>query len=116
MWGVALPDNLSRKTKYFGRPLKLALAYDLWKQGELVKPVNVPESLLTDTVYLGDFGSAIKGGTKVKLKMLSPPDIVFHAPEQFHNVDPSFASDMWSYMCLFIELYLGSLSFCPLGK
>ena len=34
-----------------------------WKQGELVKPVEVPESLLTETIYLGDFGLAIKAGT-----------------------------------------------------
>jgi serine/threonine protein kinase len=33
--------------------------------------------------------------------------IPFRAPERFHNVNPNFASDMWSYMCLFTVLYLG---------
>jgi serine/threonine protein kinase len=110
MWGVTPLDNLSTKTKYekLGRPLKMALPSDLWRQGELVRRVQVPNSLLTDTVYLGDFGLATKVGTDVRHKMLSPLDIIIsHAPEQFHNVNPSCASDMWSYMCLFSELYLG---------
>jgi serine/threonine protein kinase len=63
--------------------------------------------LITDTVYLGDFGLATKAGTDIRHKMPSPLDIIFQAPERFHNVNPSFASDVWSYMCIFIELYLG---------
>jgi serine/threonine protein kinase len=87
--------------------LKIALPSDLWRQGELVKRLEVPKSLITDTIYLGDFGLATKAGTDVRHKKLSPVDIITHAPERFHNVNPSFASDMWSYMCIFLDLYLG---------
>jgi hypothetical protein len=104
MWGITPLDNLDMKTKYrhLGRPQKIALSY-LWRQGELVKTAKVPKSLLTETIYLSDFGMAFKAGTKIERTVLSPT--LFRAPELFHNVDPSFASDMWSYMCLFSELY-----------
>jgi serine/threonine protein kinase len=108
MWDIAPLNNFNTETKYkhLGRPKKIALPSELWKRGELVKPLKVPKTLLRETVYLGDFGMAIKAGTEVKQKVLWP--IVYCAPERFHNVNPSFASDMWSYMCLFTELYLGS--------
>ncbi|KAE9367687.1 kinase-like protein [Stipitochalara longipes BDJ] len=37
------------------------------------------------------------------------------APERFHNINPSAASDMWSYMCVFTELYLGTLPWSIYG-
>jgi serine/threonine protein kinase len=77
---------------------------------ELVKQLEVPKSLITETVYLGDFGTAFKAGTKIKYMVLSP--ISCRAPELFHKVDPSFASDMWSYMCIFARLYLGHTLWC----
>jgi serine/threonine protein kinase len=80
---------------------------NLWKRGELVWPLKVPKSLITDAVYLGNFGMAIEAGTEVRDKVPSPMNIQYCAPERFHNVNPSFASDMWSYMCLFSELYIG---------
>ncbi|KAN0069366.1 Serine/threonine-protein kinase [Elaphomyces granulatus] len=100
--GVSPSTISTRKlnTKYLGRPLKIALPSDLWRQGELVKRLEVPKSLITDTIYLGDFGLATKAGTDVRHKMLSHLNIVFYAPERFHNVNPSFASDMWSYIVL----------------
>jgi serine/threonine protein kinase len=82
----------------------------LWGQGELVSPSEVPKNLLTNTdavSYLGDFGLATKAGTEVRHKMLLPRNIVYYAPERFHNVNSKFVSDMWSYMCLFTHLYLG---------
>ena len=33
------------------------------------------------------------------------------APERLHSADPSLASDMWSYMCLFAALYLDCNAF-----
>jgi len=76
--------------------------------------MEVPESLLAETVYLGDFGLTIKTGTSVSQKVQSPA--VYCAPERFHNADPSFASDIWSYMCLFAELYLGFTPFYGTGS
>ena len=84
MWGVAPLHHLDTKTKYkyLDHPLKIALPSDLWRQGELVRPAKVPTSLLADQVYIGDFGLAIKAGTDVRHKMLSPLQIISHAPER----------------------------------
>ncbi|KAN0086870.1 Protein kinase-like domain containing protein [Elaphomyces granulatus] len=108
MWDVRPLDNFDTETKYrhLGRPQKMALSSQLWKRGELVKPLQVPKAMLKKTVYLGGFGMSIKAGTEVEEKVLWPID--YYAPERFHNVKPSFASDMWSYMCLFAQLYLGT--------
>ncbi|KAN0072296.1 hypothetical protein V8E54_009225 [Elaphomyces granulatus] len=62
--GLATPENLNEGSVMFGStistrklntnflvgPKKLALPSNLWGQGELVKPLEVPKSLLTDTV------------------------------------------------------------------
>lgn len=107
MWGLTPLDNYSTaiKYQYLGRPQKIALSDDIWKQGELVKALVPPQNLLTDNVYLGDFGLSIKAGTAVSVKYQAPGR--YCALERFHNVDLSPASDMWSYMCIFAELYLG---------
>ena len=60
-------------------------------------------SLLGEIVYLGDFGMAIN---EVEDKVLW--SVINCAPEQFHNANPSYASGMWSYIVLFIQLCLGS--------
>ncbi|KAN0067863.1 Protein kinase-like domain containing protein [Elaphomyces granulatus] len=113
MWGVTYPlDNLNTKTnkyKYIGRPKKMALPSNSWRRGELVTPFKVPKRLITDAVYLGGFKMATEAGTEVKDKVPSPVNINYYAPERFHDVNPSFTSDMWSYMCLFSELYLGGV-------
>ena len=104
LWGMKPLNHHDTDTQYelLGRPQKILLR--TWKEGELVRPVKVPESLVTDKIYLGDFGHSIMAGTSVKCQVQSPAG--YCAPERFHNVDPSYASDMWSYMCLFVELYL----------
>ena len=76
-------------------------------------PMKVPEKLRTDTVYLTDFGLAIKAGTSVEYKAQCPVD--YCAPERFHNADPSYASDIWSYMCIFARLYIGCNPFGYFG-
>jgi serine/threonine protein kinase len=107
MWDIAPLDKFNTEAKYelLGLPKKIALSSNLWKPGELVKSLKVPKSLLRETVYLGDFGMAAKAGDEVKTKMLWPT--IYCAPERFHNRNSSFASDMWSYTCLFTQLYLG---------
>jgi serine/threonine protein kinase len=103
MWGITPLDNLNKKAKYecLGRPQKIPIL--AWRPAELVKTAEIPKRFLTETIYLSDFGMAFKAGTKVERMVLTPP--LFRAPELFHNVDPSFASDMWSYMCIFSRLY-----------
>jgi serine/threonine protein kinase len=107
-------DNLSTKTKYkyIGRPKKINLPADSWRKGELVGPLEVPKSLITDAIYLCDFGMATEAGTEAREKEPSPFNTNYIAPERFHNVKPSFASDMWSYMCLFSVLYMGYVPWC----
>jgi serine/threonine protein kinase len=104
--------DLATKYRYFGRPRKISLvdyhgqpAEYLGKPGDLVKPMVVPRNLLTNNVYLGDFGMAIEAGASVNFKPQQP--FQFCAPERFHNVDPSPASDMWSYMTIVVALYTG---------
>ena len=105
--------NTETKHELLGQPQK-ALLHGMWRDGELVKPVDVPESLVTDKIYLGDFGLSIMAGTSVGYKIQSPAS--YCAPERFHNVDPSYASDMWSYMCLFVALYLHYPIFLSTGS
>ena len=113
MWEMHSLSHCDTATKYsyFGRPQKIAL--ESWKRGELVKPIRVHLNLLTSKVFLGDFGLAIKAGTSVEHKEQCPAACC--APERYHGVDPSPASDMWSYMCIFTELYMGITPFFPGG-
>ncbi|KAI1030083.1 hypothetical protein LB504_010308 [Fusarium proliferatum] len=59
----------------------------------------------TGTITLADFGLAVKSGTSLEDKALLPA--IYCAPECIHNIHPSFALDIWSYMCIFAKLYLG---------
>lgn len=106
MWGITPLHNLSRSTKYeaLGRPQKRIIPLDLWKQRELVRPVEVPQGLYTDQLYLGDFGLAIKLGDPMTHDY---PPTKFCSPARFHRKYnyPSFACGMWSYMVIFAELY-----------
>ncbi|KAI1178685.1 kinase domain-containing protein [Nemania sp. FL0916] len=111
-------DDPTLRYQYIGRPRKMLLESAQWKKGELVMPMQADrsfrESMVGDTVSLGDFGIAIKAGTPVKRKFLKPA--IYCAPEVLHGADPSFASDMWSYMCLFAELYCARALFSGAGN
>ncbi|KAF3482360.1 protein kinase domain-containing protein [Arthroderma uncinatum] len=111
MWGMAPLEKFDKATKYklLGRPLKVAIPDEPWREGEVVKPIEVPDDLRTEDFYLGDFGLAMRAGTPVTQQ--GRPPIEYCSPERLHNHDPSFACDMWSYMCIFMQLYLGMLPF-----
>ncbi|KAH7317631.1 kinase domain-containing protein [Rhexocercosporidium sp. MPI-PUGE-AT-0058] len=109
MWEMPLSVaeyDTSTKNQWLGRPKKVFLGDYLWKRGELVEQMTMPLGLLGSKLYLGDFGLTIKDGTSVRIKEQAPYYLC--APERFHGADPSLASDMWSYMCLFAALYLGN--------
>ncbi|KKZ61912.1 hypothetical protein EMCG_03611 [[Emmonsia] crescens] len=117
MWGMVPLHNLSRTAKYeaLGRPLKEAIPYvNLWKQGELVQPIEVPQHLYTEKFYLGDFGLSMKLGDLVIQK--GYPPMPFCSPDRLHRQGPSFACDMWSYMVIFARLYFGYLPFPDQGQ
>ena len=100
--------SLNRSAKYeaLGRPLKQIIPFvDLWKQGELVRPIKIPESLRTEEFYLGDFSLAAK--LDDQMTQHGYPPMQFCSPDRLHRKEPSFACDMWSYMIIFAELYLG---------
>lgn len=97
--------DITTKYELLGRPQKVAIP-ELWKSGELVAPITPQENLVESTIFLGDFGLAIESGTELGFKIQSP--LTFCAPERIHGHNPSFASDMWSYMCIFASLYLNA--------
>ncbi|GAP90915.1 putative CMGC protein kinase [Rosellinia necatrix] len=115
MWEWKHTDNLNMAThcQYLGRPRRLDLSSLLWKPGDLVRPVVIPPKLTGNTVYLGDFGMAARAGAPADVQFQTPAE--YCAPERYHNVNPSSASDMWSYMCIFATLYLGFSPFYGLG-
>lgn len=111
MWGIVPLENLDRAAKYkvLGRPLKMAIPDKPWRQGEVVKPIEIPDDLRTEMFYLGDFGLAMNPDNPVTQP--GRPPIHYCSPERLHNHNPSFACDIWSYMCLFTELYVGFTPF-----
>lgn len=112
MLGMAPLHNLSRTSKYalLGRLLKETIPLEeIWKKGELVRPIEVPTSLCTEEIYLGDFGLAKK--LHDPFTQRGYPSAEFCSPERLHNQDPSPACDMWAYMVIFSELYIGFLPF-----
>ncbi|KOS43244.1 hypothetical protein ACN38_g5868 [Penicillium nordicum] len=114
MWGIEPLDHLPRSAKYeaLGRPLKQMIPVDnLWKQGELVGPVKIPPSLHTKKFHLGDFGLVKKVSDPVTPR--GYPPLQYCSPDRLHRKDPSPACDIWSYMILFSELYLGHVPFSP---
>ncbi|RKK76562.1 hypothetical protein BFJ71_g16905 [Fusarium oxysporum] len=107
MFGLCPLDSHDTTTtyKYIGRPRRMMLPSIRWKPCELVLPMAPQKELVTDDILIGDFGLAIRSGTSVGQKVQSPA--IYCAPERVHGTDPSFASDIWSYMCVFAELYGG---------
>lgn len=108
MWGMAPLDGLSRTAKYkaLGRPLKQKIPFvDLWKEGELVSPIKVFWDLRSEKFYLGDFGLSKKLSDDPITQHGYPP-MHYCSPDRLHKEEPSFACDMWSYMCVFTMLYL----------
>lgn len=106
--GIIPLDAYDKKKKYelLGRPKKDCVQSHEG-EGEIVRPAVFPGNLLSGSVSIADFGISIKAGTSVNHKPQSPRG--FCAPERLHDRDPSAASDMWSYMCIFSKLYLGHL-------
>lgn len=116
MWGMTPLHKLSRGAKYeaLRRPLKMSIPFvELWKYGELVRPMKIPDNLRTEKFYLADFSLAMKIGDEPSYGF---PPMQSCSPDRLHGQDPSAACDMWSYMILFAELYLGYPPFPELGN
>ncbi|KAI3398937.1 hypothetical protein diail_8260 [Diaporthe ilicicola] len=108
--------SVNERYQLLGRPRK---AKALWEEdpktgkdvilGELVAPATFPPALVGSDAYLCDFGILVPAGTSVPNKLQL--QLGYCAPELFHNMEPSFASDVWSYMVLFLYLYTERLVF-----
>ncbi|DAA75434.1 TPA_exp: Uncharacterized protein A8136_1831 [Trichophyton benhamiae CBS 112371] len=105
--GIAPMKNHTKKYKYelLGRPLKLQ--FEIWKSAQQVIPLKVPVELQQDTFYLGDYSLAINVGEQVTREREGRPPMRYCSPERLHGFPPSTACDMWSYMCVLSEFYLG---------
>lgn len=79
------------------------------KAGDAVLPAEFPLHRLESHVVLSDFGLLLRDKSPVedRLKGATP----YIAPERHHGYDPSPASDMWSFMIMFVYLYLGRHAF-----
>lgn len=78
--------------------------------GHRVVPVSFPRQKLRSEVCLADFGILLPADKPtVRYKLQGTPEYL--APERFHDHDPSPASDMWSFMVIFVYLYLGKFAF-----
>ena len=100
-----------RKYEILGRPLKTWAEWDNKvnrRSGDLIRSIKVPERLLQETIYLGDFGMAFKIG-EPRHQVMHP--MRYCAPERLHGIPPSPASDMWSYMCILSYLFFGKHQF-----
>lgn len=75
------------------------------KEGQLVMPIVLHNSIIQENITLADFGLAIKSSTLVEYKIQLP--IIYCALERIYNINPSFTSNIQSYIYIFAELYLG---------
>ncbi|KAF5587536.1 CMGC kinase [Fusarium pseudoanthophilum] len=53
---LPLNSSVSAKYKQIGRPRKMKLWTEQWKEGELVMPMKPKDELIGDSIVLGDFG------------------------------------------------------------
>ena len=107
------------KYQKFNRPLRTSIPYlqpALWKQGEFVQPAEIPVELRTDDFFLGDFGISTKLNDPTFQVQGGYPPVQYCSPERLHGELPSLACDMWSYMVVFSELYLGLPLFLGVRK
>lgn len=97
MWGMSPLHDQDRSAKYraFRRPLKQPIPFvdDLWKRGEFVSPMVIPETLRTEDFYLGDFGLAMK--TSDSQVQRGHPPSQFCSPDWKGQCDRSDALDEW---------------------
>ncbi|KAL1996478.1 hypothetical protein VTN49DRAFT_8078 [Thermomyces lanuginosus] len=118
LWGISPLRDLPRHAKYdlLGWPVKRPIPDPLDesrkqpKPGEIVLPLEVPDHLRTDQLYLSDFSLAMHVDDTTVPQMGFPPEY-FCSPDRLHLKHPSLACDMWSYMVIFSQLYVGCSPF-----
>lgn len=95
----------SERYKQVGRPQKFPLPTCdfVWRPGDLVAPIEWPSSMVGKTAFLGDFGLMKRADSPVTDDYLPP--LTCCPPELLHKgFEPTYASDMWGFMCIFHTL------------
>lgn len=98
----------SERYKQVGRPKKFPLPECdfVWRPGELVAGLTWLPHMVAKTAFVGDFGLT-KSACSPLLDHNLPPE-TFCPPELVHEgFDPTYGSDMWSFMCIFHLLITG---------
>lgn len=118
LWGVKpeFAQKLASDPSYHARASTPKVRHKVdWKRqgkpvyGHRLLPLKFPPESISDKVYLSDFGLTHRVGTPVGYKLQGV--LKFISPERFHDADPSPASDMWSFMVVFVHLYLEMTAF-----
>ncbi|XP_063933831.1 serine/threonine-protein kinase PRP4 homolog [Zophobas morio] len=100
-----------KAVKVYSRQILIALR-TLKKSGIIhadLKPDNMLVSAAQNSLYVCDFGSALKAGESSLTPYLVSR--YYRAPEVILGLPYSFEIDMWSAACCFYELYTGSFLF-----
>ncbi|KAI0103941.1 kinase-like protein [Nemania sp. FL0031] len=112
MWDLEPITEWSNTKIYneIGRPQKVRLLNDENRHfADLVGDWNIERNfkstLLRPSLSLGDFSHAVVAS---EAKQSTQWPLTFCAPERYHGQEPSFASDMWGFMLIFVQLYCGS--------
>lgn len=101
---MADPKKIGFKTRWKGKD-----GEEITASGERVLPARFPQDSIGDKIFLSDFGNTVKAGTSVSDNSMGVQK--FLSPDRFHGHDPSPGSDMWSFMVVFIYLYIGRYPF-----
>lgn len=106
LWTLCLPDDYGPSTRYryLGTPKKKPVDWSPLRRGDLVLPMEPRPSMIGNDIVLADFGKTARVGTVVAGPKLQAP-VEYCAPERLHGVDASPASDIWSFMCVLVELW-----------
>lgn len=98
----------SERYKQVGRPKRFPLpeCSFIWRPGELVAGLSWPPHMVANAAFVGDFGLTKSACSPLADDNLTPE--MFCAPELHHEgFEPTYGSDMWSFMCLFHVLITG---------
>lgn len=98
----------SERYKQIGRPKKFPLpeCSFVWRPGQLVAGLTWPAHMVAKTAFVGDFGLTKKASSPLLDDNRQPEE--FRPPELFHEgFEPTYGSDMWSFMCVFHALITG---------
>ncbi|RYO88265.1 hypothetical protein DL764_008760 [Monosporascus ibericus] len=87
-----------------GRP-RMAILTKEEGAGEVVEPIQCLQDMLRCSLHLCDFGHSIISGTAPEHRIKCP--LMSRVPKRLHGVNPSFASIMWSFTRILVQLYLG---------